>query len=151
MIAYRIARARFAHAIWSGSGARNHGGRWNSKGVAVAYAAESRALAALEQLVHLIPPRILRGFVISSIEFDDRQVHRINMKTLPSGWDRAVPPAALRKYGDAWVARGPSLVLAAPSAIIRGEWNYLVNPSHRDFDSAIKSKAIPFVYDQRLR
>jgi hypothetical protein len=49
--AYRITKARFAASIWSGNGARDHGGRWNSKGVSVVYTAQNRSLAALEQLV----------------------------------------------------------------------------------------------------
>ena len=41
-----------AHDL-SGKGAGITGGRWNEKGVAVVYAAESRSLACLETLVHL--------------------------------------------------------------------------------------------------
>jgi hypothetical protein len=74
----------------------------------------------MEQLVHLVPPRVLRGYVISSIEFEDSQVQRLNNKNLPAGWDRPVPPTALRKFGDDWVARGDSVALAVPSAIIGG-------------------------------
>ena len=37
--AYRITKAAFARTMWSGIGARDYGGRWNSKGVAVVYAA----------------------------------------------------------------------------------------------------------------
>ncbi len=151
MVAHRIAKKEFASTIWSGIGAREFGGRWNSKGVAVAYASENRSLAAMEQLVHLVPPRVLRGYVISSIEFEDSQVQRLNIKNLPVGWDRAVPPAALRNLGDDWVARGDSVALAVPSAIIRGEWNYLFNPAHVEFDALVKSAPVQFIFDKRLR
>ena len=37
----------------TGAGAKKTGGRWNRKGIALIYTAESRALACLETLVHL--------------------------------------------------------------------------------------------------
>jgi len=148
--AYRITKAAYAHTIWTGIGARDYGGRWNSKGVAVVYTAQNRALAAMEQLVHLVRPRLLKGYVIAGISFDDSDVHRLHPATLPPHWDDPVAPPALRKFGDDWVAAGSHLVLAVPSAVVREEWNFLVNPGHSDFASLAKSPAEPFVYDDRL-
>jgi RES domain-containing protein len=148
--AYRITKTKFAAGIWSGIGARNFGGRWNSKGGAVVYAAENRSLAALEQLVHVIKPRVLRGFVIGTISFDESCLTRVREKTLPRNWDRPIPPAALRRIGDRWLAAGRFAVLAVPSAVVRGEWNYLINPNHRDFRRMTKSAPEAFVYDHRL-
>jgi RES domain-containing protein len=150
IVAYRIARRRFARTMWSGAGAKEHGGRWNSKGIAVVYASENRSLAAMEQLVYLLPPRVLRGFVISSVEFDEKQLERVNIKDLPAGWDRTVPPAALRRIGDEWAGRGKSVALAVPSAVVRGEWNYLLNPEHEGFAALVRSTPVRFVYDRRL-
>ncbi|MBM2839324.1 MAG: family phosphorylase, partial [Deltaproteobacteria bacterium] len=48
---FRIAKTKYINDL-SGNGARVYGGRWNEKGVAVIYTSESRALAALEFLVH---------------------------------------------------------------------------------------------------
>ncbi len=150
IVAYRIVKKEYAASMWSGEGAREFGGRWNSKGVAVVYACENRSLAAMEQLVHVVPPRVLRGFVISSVQFDEDQVERVKMKALPAGWDRKVPPASLRRFGDEWVARGESVALAVPSAVVRGEWNYLLNPAHGEFRALIKSRPATFGYDRRL-
>lgn len=150
LTAYRIAKARHAASIWSGIGAREFGGRWNSKGVAVIYAAQNRSLAAMEQLVHLVPPRLLSGYVIASIEFDDAQLRRLDLDSLPPGWNDPVAPAGLRKYGDDWMAAGDSLALAVPSAVMPGEWNFLFNPAHSRFHHATKSAAEPFVFDPRL-
>ncbi|MEO8737889.1 MAG: RES domain-containing protein, partial [Edaphobacter sp.] len=50
MYAYRIADAR--HPIFDPAGAMLHGGRWNSIGKRVIYAAETYAGALLEVLVH---------------------------------------------------------------------------------------------------
>jgi RES domain-containing protein len=148
--AWRITKRQYAAGIGAGIGARDFGGRWNSKGVAVIYAAESKSLAALEQLVHLVKPRILRGFVVASISFDDDQIKRINASDLPARWDNPVAPVALKRFGDAWVAAATHPILAVPSAVVRGEWNYLINPAHRDFPHLLKTKPKSFLYDRRL-
>jgi RES domain-containing protein len=148
--AYRITRHEFAADIWTGAGARDWGGRWNSRGAPVVYAAQSRALAAMEQLVHLVAPRILKGFVVASIRFDDAQIQRVDPSMLPSGWNNPVAPTALREYGDDWIAAARYPVLAVPSAVIDGEWNYLINPAHDEFPAMPKSAPVPFIYDPRL-
>jgi len=37
--------------------------------------------------------------------------------------------------GDAWISEGVLPVLQAPSAVIPTEFNFLLNPSHKDFRS----------------
>jgi hypothetical protein len=53
--AWRIAQhtTQFSAEDLSGRGARETGGRWNSKGKAAVYAASTIALATLETLAHL--------------------------------------------------------------------------------------------------
>lgn len=148
--AYRITRDTFAGTIGTGVGARDHGGRWNSKGVAVVYAAESRSLGAMEQLVHLVKPRILKGFVVASVTFEARKTKHLDRATLPPGWDDPVAPPALRRFGDDWAAAGVNPVLSVPGAVVTGEWNYLLNPAHPAFAAMPKSLAEPFVFDNRL-
>jgi RES domain-containing protein len=150
LTAYRITKAAFAGTMWSGIGARDYGGRWNSKGVAVVYAAENRSLAAMEQLVHLVKPRVLRGYMIASIELDEALLMRVDARSLPANWSDPVAPALLKSIGDGWVAAAKHLSLAVPSAVIPGEWNYLINPAHSAFAKCRKSKPVPFIYDDRL-
>jgi RES domain-containing protein len=151
IVAWRICDTRFAAAMWQGSGARDHGGRWNSKGVAIVYASESRALAAMEQLVHLIPPQLLNDYLVSSITFEEIQVQRVDPAALPANWHNPVAPPALRHLGDAWAAAASSLALAVPSAVVEGETNYLINPLHPDFASAPKSAPVSYLFDPRLK
>jgi RES domain-containing protein len=149
--AYRIVKEKYRTSIWSGIGARDNPGRWNSLGIAVIYAAENRSLAALEQLVHLVKPRILNAYLIASIRFSDTQIRRVTERDLPKGWDKPVAPPELKRFGDELVARGAQPVLAVPSAVIRGEWNYLINPAHPDFKAMAKSTPKRFSFDNRLR
>jgi RES domain-containing protein len=114
------------------------------------YTAATKSLAALGQLVHLVPPRALDGYVIASISVQKRQIGRIRPGRVPSGWDRPVAIMATRLIGDEWVLSGRTLALAVPSVVMPGEFNYLINPTHPDFASAVFSPPEPFSHDPRL-
>jgi RES domain-containing protein len=151
LTAYRICPAEHADAMWTGAGSRREGGRWNSPGCAIVYAAESRSLATLELLADLDPPRKLRGYVIAGVSFGNEQVQRIERHKLPAGWDATDPPKTLQQLGDDWCARCDRVVLAVPSAVMSEEWNYLLNPAHGDFAALEKTPPTPLVLDARLR
>ena len=147
---YRIARREHIGDL-SGEGARIHGGRWNEKGVPVVYASGSRALAALEYLVHV--PLVLapRGLAICTLSLpEDASVIRLRRSSLPAGWQTSPPLPITMRIGAGWVTEGKSLLLAVPSAAIAGETNYLINPQHREFRK-IRKKVGPFEFDSRLR
>ncbi len=50
---WRIVKKSRAGEAFSGEGARRYGGRWNHRGTAVVYVADSLSLAALELFVHI--------------------------------------------------------------------------------------------------
>ncbi len=147
--AWRIVKTKRAATAFSGEGAARMGGRWNSRGTWVVYASESRALAALETLVHLNPP-LLFHFVAFAIDFDDALVETLVREALPSDWTGEPPPPTTQVLGDLWVKQARSAVLAVPSAIIPGEPNYLLNPAHPDFTQITVGPPEPFVFDPRL-
>jgi RES domain-containing protein len=150
VVAWRICKAARAADIWTGAGARDYGGRWNSKGTAVVYTSESLSLAALEVLVHLGSDEVLRKFVKCSAEIDERLIFRVDTRTLPSNWRDEPAPLQLRAIGDAWVAAASSAVLAVPSVLVPEEWNYLLNPAHIDFAKIVFGKPTSFRFGSRL-
>jgi RES domain-containing protein len=145
--AWRIVKEKHAATAFSGEGARLYGGRWNSVGTSLVYTSGSKALAALESLVHLNPPVIFR-YVAIPIEFDGSLVEKVT--TLPSDWTQEPPPPATRNIGDLWAKAARSALLELPSVIIPGEPNYLLNPAHPDFRKIIIGKPEPFTFDPRL-
>jgi RES domain-containing protein len=145
--AWRIVKEKHAPVAFSGEGARLYGGRWNSVGTSVVYASSTRALAALEALVHLNPPVKFR-YVAIPIEFGDALVEKLAV--LPARWTEAPPPPATRRIGDLWVQEARSAVLELPSVIIPEEPNFLLNPAHPDFSEIKIGKAKPFSFDPRL-
>lgn len=149
--AWRIVKTRHLRDAFSGEGARRFGGRWTSPGVRVVYAAGSQALAALEMLVHLDSPALLRkAYSLVPVEFDERLVLVPKRDDLPRGWNRTPAPEPVRAFGDAWVAAGKSPVLQVPSALVADEPNYLLNPAHPAFGRITIGRPLRFHFDQRL-
>jgi RES domain-containing protein len=146
--AWRIVKAKRVSTAFTGEGAAKTGGRWNSRGVAVVYASATRALAALETLVHL-NPLVPFAYKIIRVTFSAELAEHVASK-LPSNWRTSPAPDSTRKLGDAWAREGRSAVLAVPSIIIPDETNYLFNPAHRDFKKVRIGKAVDFAFDARL-
>ena len=126
--AWRIVKEKHAATAFSGKGAADSGGRWNSRGVPVVYTSNTKSLAALETLVHLNPPVPFK-YVAIRIQFDDALVEIVRAKALPPDWQTEPPPPSTKAMGDAWARAARSAVLALPSVIIPGELNYLLNPA----------------------
>jgi RES domain-containing protein len=148
-LAWRIVKARRAATAFDGHGAAEYGGRWNSIRVPIIYTSGSKALAALEILVHL-NPRVLFVYAVFRLKFDDALIEKVSPGRLPADWKVEPPPASTQTYGDEWVRKAQSAVLEVPSAIIPEESNYLLNPAHRDFKKISIGKAEKFSLDQRL-
>ena len=75
MTAWRIVKQKYPAAqAFAGEGARLYGGRWNSRGVSVVYAAGSQSLAVLEMLVHLDAADLLQSYVLFAVKIDEAQM-----------------------------------------------------------------------------
>lgn len=145
--AFRIADRR--HEIFDGQGAATFGGRWNSPGRRVIYAAETYAGAMLEVLANSnigrMPKQqawieILIDENVSVEELDPRMVRR---------WD-AADQRASRKFGDLWYDEQRSTVLIVPSTVVRNERNIVINQEHPGFRKLRATKPKPVKWDQRL-
>lgn len=138
--AWRIVAPRWADSAFSGEGARKYGGRWNSPGRAVVYLAGSRALAALEMLVHLTTPDSrAKPYVLREA--------RIPREWIADPGKRGEDPVTA---GDRWLASRRSLALRVPSVLIPEEPNYLLNPAHPEFRRVRFGAATEFRFDPRM-
>ena len=118
-----------------GEGARLYGGRWNSPGVPVVYAATHISLALIEQLVHMRPERVPDAFRALAI-----QVPNDTAVETAAPLVQTDDPAACRQYGDDWAASLRSAILIVPSVLVAArlqpgdieaqERNVLLNPQH---------------------
>ena len=147
---WRICPAKLVRMAFSGEGAFLYGGRWNSAGVRVGYASGAQSLASLEMLVHLDDPGDLAAlnFVIIPVTFPEDYVNEVSK--LPRRWWMYPAPTATARIGDAWIESRTTPVLRVPSAVVRDEWNYLLNPAHPKFSKLRIGKAKRFAFDSRL-
>lgn len=149
--AWRITKQKHARIAFTGEGARLYGGRWNSPGHLAIYTAESRALALAEILVHLESAGMLSRYVVFQVEIDQPYIADLELRDLPKNWRAEPAPKRLQTLGDVWLDSGKSAVLRVPSAIVRGEFNYLLNPLHPDFSHLRISGPERFSIDKRLK
>jgi RES domain-containing protein len=148
MIAYRIADGR--HPIFDATGAMLHGGRWNSPGSRVIYAAETYAGALLEILVHANLGRLPKNHRAVRIEIPENvSVETVLAEQIP-GWD-AEDMAASRAFGDAWLEAKRTAVLRVPSVVTAGrECNVVINADHAGFRLIHAGEPEVVVWDRRL-
>jgi len=148
--AWRIVRLKHAATAFSGEGAMRASGRWHSRGTPLVYAAESKALAVLELMVHLEADELLKHYRLTSVTFDESLSRVLQRSDLPPDWKRRRVPKTTKQIGDLWVASKQSVVLKVPSVIIEGEHNYLISPNHPDFGKLSIGEPQPFRFDRRL-
>jgi len=150
MIVYRIGRTKYARDL-TGEGARLFGGRWNQKLTACLYTSESRALAVLEYTVNVNIDDIPRALSITTLNIPDHSLRELNISELPGDWAAAPSPASTKAFRTALLQKADYLVLKIPSAVIPAEFNYLINPIHKDSASISIMDVQDFVYDIRIK
>lgn len=150
MQAFRIVKRRHALTAFSGDGAREYGGRWNRPGTPMVYAAQTRALAALEALAHFAGAERRIAFVIFELAVPDELVMRLSPSRLPADWRREEPGDSTQSIGSEWQLGGVSVALLVPSALIPQESCLLLNPEHPDTDKVLVHFPDPFEFDDRL-
>jgi RES domain-containing protein len=143
VIVWRLSKAAFTAP--DGEGARLYGGRWNSPGRPMVYAAASPSLAVLEVMVHLdLPADLLPDdYRMLQVELPDAAP----VERLPATPTDPIECAAL---GDAFLARGAALTLLVPSIVVPMECNALVNPLHPAMRDVRIAADEPFGFDSRL-
>lgn len=150
MRAFRIIKRRQAAEAFTGEGARMYGGRWNHPGIPMVYAAQTRALAAMETLAHFAGAERRMAFVVFEIDVPDQLVESLAAKDLPVGWRGREPSVATQNLGTAWQRGGRSVALAVPSVLIPEEFCVLLNPQHPDTRKVIVSYPVAFEFDERI-
>ncbi len=150
MIVYRLTKQQYA-ADLSGMGARLSGGRWNSQGVAIVYTSDSRALCTTEIAVHTSLGLLPLDYQLTTLSFPDEIViSEIDLKKLPKTWRSFPYSPNTRIFGDQFVKENRFLILKVPSAVVQGDFNYLINSVHPDILQIKIDKIEPFGFDDWL-
>ena len=134
----------------SGRGAEIYGGRWNSKGNPMVYTSSTRALALAECLVHIYTD-IIPSFVLLTIEIPDGiKSDEITLPDLPENWKDYPPNITTQQLGNDFLEENKFPLLKVPSAVVQGEFNYLINPFHQDVEKIKIIEQEKFEFDKRL-
>ena len=150
MQAFRIVKKRHALTAFSGDGARAYGGRWNFPGTPMVYAAQTRALAALESLAHFGGAERRMAFVTFEIDIPDKLALRLDAAGLPRDWRSGEPSPSTQALGSEWQRSAKSAALVVPSVLVPQEYCVLLNPAHADIDKIMVTYPEPFAFDERL-
>ncbi len=147
---YRLSRKKYASEL-SGIGASKSGNRWNSKGTEIIYCANSRALAMAEVSVHLSLITLPKDFVMLEINIPKSiAIQNINNKDLPENWNDFPHTNKTQKMGDVFIYSSKKCILKVPSAVVKGDFNYLINPHHKDFKKIKIVNFYKFPFNRRL-
>lgn len=150
MKVYRLSRRKYSEEL-SGKGAAIVGGRWNSRGTQIIYTAQSRALALAEVAVHLSLATLPDDFVMVEIDLPDEiEIAELDPQNLPKRWNVFPYNLQTQAFGDDFVRTSEKAVLRVPSAVVPGDFNYLINPKHPDFSKIKILQIEDFPLDNRL-
>jgi RES domain-containing protein len=70
---------------------------------------------------------------------------------LPGNWKDVPAPGAAREFGTRLLQEGQHLIIRLPSAVITQEFNFIINPRHKDLKLCKVLSAEDFVYDVRIK
>jgi RES domain-containing protein len=145
---YRICLAKYAGELV----ASGNPGRWNLRGQLVLYAAGSRALACLENVVHRSGEGLNSLFQVVRIHIPDTlAVEELSLAQLPADWQQPHNHSKCQPLGADWYARKEAAVLRVPSSIIAHEHNYVLNTRHPDFPQIHIAGREDFAFDPRIK
>lgn len=150
MKVFRLSKKKYAKEL-SGKGASKSGNRWNSKGTEIIYTSESRALAMSEILVHVSLATLPSDFVMMTIDIPDTiKIDELKISELAENWNQHPPSIGTQKIGDSFIDSMKYCILKVPSAVVKEDFNYLLNPYHKDFKKIKIIQTTDFPFDRRI-
>lgn len=150
MEVFRLSREKFSGTL-SGVGAALKGARWNAAGVELIYTASNRSLSMAEVAVHFTLATLPDDYVMMTIYVPDNiSLEKVDITVLQPDWNTFPHPASTQGIGDRFVAENKSCLLQVPSAVTKGDYNYLINPKHKEFSRIKIIEKEKFPFDKRI-
>lgn len=81
---------------------------------------------------------------------DDITLIKVDIADLPSEWNRFPHSTFTQHTGDKFVLENKACILQVPSAVTKGDYNYLINPNHKDFSKIQILASEKFPFDKRI-
>lgn len=146
---FRISKSKYINDK-KGTGSFAYGGRWNPKGFRVLYTSESRSLAFCELLSGLNSPIFPPTLSIIEIEIPKKiKIHSISPASLSHNWHKPFS-VECAEIGKKWLMEAKFVILKVPSAVVKNEFNYVINTDHTDCEKLKFKKPEKFFSDERI-
>ncbi|MGY8911099.1 MAG: RES family NAD+ phosphorylase, partial [Flavobacteriales bacterium] len=75
---------------------------------------------------------------------------KIDLKDLDENWNMMLPNSKTKKIGDVFIDDLEFCILKVPSAVVKGDFNYLINPYHKQFKKIKIIDVTNFPFDKRM-
>ena len=150
MKVFRLASEKYIDDL-SGMGAEITGGRWNNRGTRVLYTSDSRALCTAEIAVHMPIGLIPKDYHLLTLDIPDKIPYKlIDSESLPKNWKKFPYSSITQEIGEDFISKNEFLLLKVPSAVVQGDFNFLINPEHSEFENIKLIGKEKFNFDERL-
>lgn len=104
-----------------------------------------------EVAVHLTLATLPDDYMLATILVPDRlSFEEISPANLPKSWNAFPHLDATRKIGVEFVRENRNCLLKVPSAVTKGDFNFLINPNHKDFPKIKLRETEKFPFDKRI-
>lgn len=104
-----------------------------------------------EIAVHTPLGVVPKNYILITIEVPKPvRIKLLNPKRLPDNWREFQFTQSTQLLGDEFIKAEKFAVLQVPSAVVQGDFNFLINPRHKDFSKIKWKSAEPFSFDERL-
>lgn len=147
---WHLTRPELAATALSGEGSARYPGRWNPRGIRVAYTSESLSLAALESLAHVENLEMLNHYVALRVDLPESGLTVLSPGDLLPDWQSEPAPDSTRQLGLEWWCRQETLALKVPSLLIPSEHNFIMNPNHPAVVEVVVAEPVPLPFDAHI-
>jgi RES domain-containing protein len=86
----------------------------------------------------------IKAWLPEALEIEEVQPHKP-----PGNWQETSVYPLLQKIGQDWLESCRTPILKVPSSIVPIEYNYLLNPQHREFKIVLEPPTM-FKFDSRI-
>lgn len=150
MVFYRFGLKKFIFDL-SGQGAKIYGGRWNSIGNAMLYTSCTPSLSMLEFACNASGIAKTIKTSLLTLKLDGKfKIDELSVNDLPTNWQQVPAPDSLKIIGNNWLNSNKTLMMKVPSAVMPIEFNFLINPLHKDFSKLNIDTVIDMNIDNRI-
>ena len=81
---------------------------------------------------------------------DDIKIKKISNSELPIDWNIFPHSISTQLMGNKFIRENKFLVFQVPSVVTKGDYNYLINPNHKDFSKIKITGLEDFPFDTRI-